>query len=157
MAGMTAIFRSIFRPLGFERSSGTVSVPQRASICVPDGDVSAQSSSVMELSGVDEKFPGEQEARSRINMRGMVKLCFMAICFRTMIISSLENKTGLPCHGNPVSNVMVYCCYEYMPQSKADGSSIMAKSHTSMPISIVTGMFNPSTALALVISIIAGP
>ena len=45
----------------------------------------------------------------------------------------------------------------YIPQSKADGSSIMEKSHMSMPISIVTGMFSASTALALVISIMAGP
>src|SRR5574339_148856 len=47
--------------------------------------------------------------------------------------------------------------YAYKPQSNADGSSIMEKSHISMPISIVTGMLSPSTALALVISIIAGP
>lgn len=47
--------------------------------------------------------------------------------------------------------------YAYRPQSRADGSSIIEKSHTSMPISIVTGMSSPSTALALVISIMAGP
>ncbi len=45
----------------------------------------------------------------------------------------------------------------YNPQSSAEGSSIIEKSHISMPISMVTGIFNPSTALALVISIMAGP
>ena len=47
--------------------------------------------------------------------------------------------------------------YAYIPQSSAEGSSIIEKSHISMPISILTGMFIPSTALAFVISIMAGP
>lgn len=46
---------------------------------------------------------------------------------------------------------------EYIPQSKAVGSSIIEKSHISIPISIVIGILSPSIALALVISIIAGP
>ena len=47
--------------------------------------------------------------------------------------------------------------YAYMPQSSADGSSIIAKSHTSASISTVTGLSSASTAFSRVISIMAGP
>ena len=47
--------------------------------------------------------------------------------------------------------------YAYIPQSSAEGSSIIAKSHTSGSISTVTGLSRASTAFSRVISIMAGP
>ena len=63
--------KSICRPSGFARSSGTVNVPHWASTCRPVDEVSEQSSREIEGSGSAGRFEVEQEVRNIKKRKGI--------------------------------------------------------------------------------------